>query len=427
MLNGQCKIRIKNMWQSLKNIYHLFQSLIANTYYGFPGKKLTVIGVTGTSGKTTTTLLIYELLKMAGFKVSVLSSIQAIIGGKEYDTGFHVTTPDPHVLPKYLNQALKNGGTHFVLEVSSHALDQNRVAFVPFRVGVLSSLAHEHLDYHKTMENYARAKFKLMHVSESAVIPEGVLDENLRRVVNYDKLSGKLMTFGINNGDETQRKWKLNLKLPGDYSIMNALAALCVGLKLRIDSKIIRKALEDFSGIPGRFEEIRNERGLNIIIDFAHKPDALEAVLTVANAKVAKNSKVIVMYGCASERDIKKRPIMGRISGRLADVTVLTDEDPRHEDPMKIIEEIASGCLGAGAVEWQMASGKWQMAKEHIFFKIPDRQEAIDFIINKLAKKGDIILLCGKGHEQSMNYNGIERPWSEHEAVQKSLDKNHKK
>lgn len=412
------------MLQKIKNIYHLLQSLIANIYYGFPGRKLTVIGVTGTSGKTSTTLMIYDMLKAAGYKVSVLSTIKAVIAGKEYDTGFHVTTPDPHVLPKYLKEAVKNGDTYFVLEVSSHALDQNRAAFVPFKVGVLTSFAHEHLDYHKTLANYAKAKFKLLHAAETAVLPVNVLNDTLKKAVHFDRLHGKMKTVGLVEGDETQKKWQLKLRVPGDYNLLNALSAATVGEILGIEKKTITAALESFSGIPGRFEEIPNGRGIRIIIDFAHKPDALESVLHVANSLVKKDGRVIVMYGCASERDTLKRPIMGKISGTLADVTVLTDEDPRHEDRMKIINEIAEGCVEGKAVEYQMSNIKYPMSNNnHIFFKIPDRGEAIDFIINSLAKKGDMVLLCGKGHEQSMNYNGVEKPWSEHEAVKKALAK----
>lgn len=409
------------MWQSLKNIYHLFQSLIANIYYGFPGRKLKVIGVTGTSGKTTTTLMIYEILKTAGYKVSVLSSIQAVIGGKEFDTGFHVTTPDPQVLPKYLKQALKNGDTYFVLEVSSHALDQNRAAYIPFKIGVLTSFAHEHLDYHRTLTNYAKAKFKLLHKAEHAVLPLNVIDENLKKEVNLDKIASKIKTFDLTHGDETQNKWKFKLNLPGDYNLMDALAAAAVGTLINIDSKIVKKALENFLGIPGRFENITNKKGFQIIIDFAHKPDALEAILNAVKSMVKKDSRIICMFGCASERDVLKRPIMGEISGRMADITVLTDEDPRREPSQKIINEIAEGCLKAGAQEVQNSKSRIKYYKKHVFFKISDRQEAINFIINKLARKGDIILFCGKGHESSMNYDGVERPWSEHDAVQKAL------
>lgn len=414
---------MKFYWQRIKNLYHLLRSFIANVYYGFPAQKLTVIGVTGTSGKTTTTLMIYEILKAAGYKVSVLSTVKGVIAGKEYDTGFHVTTPDPQTLPKYLKQAVENGDTHFVLEVSSHALDQNRAAFVPFEVGVLTTLAHEHLDYHLTMENYAKAKFKLLHAAKIAVVPELKLEPSLQKAVKFKKLRNKLITFDISSGNENQDKWKLDLLMPGNFNLLNGLAAAVASEQVGVDKETIKTALHNFTGIPGRFEEIPNKLGIKIVIDFAHKPDALEGVLHVAQSIVKKGNNIIVMFGCASERDTLKRPIMGRISGQMADVTVLTDEDPRREDPMKIINEIAAGCASAGAEEFQISNFKFPIAneKKHIFFKIPDRAEAINFIINNLAQKGDIVLLCGKGHEQSMNYNGVEKPWSEHEAVRRAL------
>lgn len=422
------------MWQKSKNIYHLLVSFLANVYYGFPGKKLTIIGITGTSGKTTTAHMVYEIVKSAGYKVSLLSSIKAIIHGEEFDTGFHVTTPDPHTLPKYLRKAVDAGDRYFVLEVSSHALDQNRAAFVHFRVGVLTTLAHEHLDYHKTFFNYAKAKFKLLHAANTAIIPISLFkgeEENksvgkinnkqVKDLIRYNHLENKLITFGLDKGDQTQKKWNFHLLLPGDYNIMNALAAASVGECLKIPHKVIKESLEKFSAIPGRFEEIKNDKGFRIIIDFAHKPDALLGILQTAKKEISKNGRVIVMYGCASQRDVLKRPIMGKISGELADITVLTDEDPRFEEPIKIINEIAEGCLQAGAKEYQISNIKDHISKHQLFFKIPNRQEAINFIIRNLAKRGDIILLCGKGHEKSMNYNGIETPWNEHEAVKKAL------
>lgn len=407
------------MWQQLKNIYHLCQSLLANIYYGFPGKKMTVIGITGTSGKTTTTLMLYHILKAAKYKVSVLSTVKAVIGDEEFDTGFHVTTPDPWVLPRYLRRAVNAGDTHFVLEVSSHALDQHRAAFIPFAIGVLTSFAHEHLDYHKTLARYAKAKFILLHSARVAILPMHALDAILQKSVHFDKLQGKMVTFGLTEGDETQKKWGLSLPMPGEITILDGLAAASAATSLRIDKTIIKKALASFPGVPGRFETIPNKRGYTIMIDFAHKPDALSGALQAARELVKKNNRVIVMYGAASQRDTLKRPIMGKISGELADITVLTDEDPRYEDSMKILNEIGEGCLQAGAKEVSVDNIKQD--DMHIFIKIPDRQEAITTILNKIARKGDIILLCGKGHESSMSYHGKELPWSEHAAVRKAL------
>lgn len=411
------------LFRKIKNIYHFFQSLLANIYYGFPAKKLIIIGVTGTSGKTTTALMLYEILKKAGFKVSVLTTVKAIIGGKEYDTGFHVTTPDPQQLPKYLKQAVENGDTHFVLEVSSHALDQNRAAFVPFKIGILTSFAHEHLDYHKTLVNYAKAKFKLLHKADHVVLGENVINDSLKKSVKYSKLKNKLTTFGYDSGNVNQKDWKIRLNIGGNYNILDALACVAAASILGINKLTIKKALEDFRGVEGRFEKIPNKKGLTLIIDFAHKPDALEAVLKDASLMIGKGGRIIVMYGCASERDLMKRPIMGEISAQLADITVITDEDPRREDRMKIINEIAQGCIEGGATGIDSLEKPDQNINKHIFYKIPDRSEAIDFIINKLAKKGDVVLFCGKGHEKSMNYNGKELPWSEHEAVNVALNK----
>lgn len=409
------------MLQDLKNVYHLFVAFLANIYYGFPSGKLTVIGITGTSGKTTTTHMIYEILKEAGYKVSLLSTIKAVIGGKEYDTGFHVTTPDPHVLPKFLKEAVENGDTHFVLEVSSHALDQNRTAFVRFKVGVLTSLAHEHLDYHKTFANYAKEKFKLLHAARIAVLPELGISKETKKDVNYDLLKKKVITFGLTLGSETQKKWQLRPKSAAEFNILNSLAAATATNAIGISKYVIKKALSNFSSIPGRYEEMPTGRDFRVIIDFAHKPDALEQALQAARSELRGEGRIIAMYGCASERDVLKRPMMGKISARLSDITVLTDEDPRRENPMKIINEIADGCVRGGAKEVQPQVIKAKSTMKNVFFKIPNRKEAIGFIIQDLASKGDIILLCGKGHEQSMNYNGIETPWNEHKAVKEAL------
>lgn len=407
------------MWQKAKNLYHLTVAFLAHLWYGFPAHKLTVIGVTGTSGKTTTTHMIYEILKEADYKVSLLSSIKAEVGGQSYDTGFHVTTPDPHVLPRFLKMAVDKGDTHFVLEVSSHGLDQNRAAFVHFKVGVLTTLSHEHLDYHKTFENYARAKFKLLHQSDASVLPEEGISEEIKNEVGYDKLL-RVVTFGLHAGDQTQDNWQLKLRMPGEYVVKNALAAASATVAIGVNRKIVKNALEKFSSLPGRYEEIPTGRKFRAIIDFAHKPDALEAVLKTARLEIGKKGRVIVVYGCASKRDLLKRPLMGEISGRLADVTVLTDEDPRFEYPMKIINEIANGCEKAGIKEMSVKAKDLREASG-VFFKIPSRKEAIRFTLQDLAASNDLILFCGKGHEASMNYKGVEHPWSEHKAVREAL------
>lgn len=413
---------ISTMWQGIKNIYHLFTAYIANVYYGFPGKKLIVIGVTGTSGKTTTTHMIFEVLKAAGYKVSLLSTIKAIVGNKEYDTGFHVTTPSPHILPRFLKEAVENGDTHFVLEASSHSLDQNRVAFIHFRVGVLTSLAHEHLDYHKTFIEYAKAKFTLLHAADSAVLPYGSIPDDLKPHVSFERIKRKMRTFGLINGDETQKNWQLKLMPNTDFNLLNGLAAAAAASLVGVPKEKIKRALSAFPSLPGRYEEIKTQRSFRVIVDFAHKPDALEQVLITTRKELKKGGRIIALFGCASERDVLKRPIMGEISGRLAEITILTDEDPRFEDSIKVINEIASGCLAAGAKE-DFADSKTlvdEASKRHIFIKISNRTDAIQFAI-RIAQKNDIVLFCGKGHEKSINYKGVETPWSEHRVVREAL------
>lgn len=409
------------MWQKAKNVYHLFTSFIFNLLYGFPSRKLVVIGVTGTSGKTTTTHMIFEILRENGFKTSMLSTIEAVIGGVQLETGFHVTTPDPHILPKYLKQAVDRGDTHFVIEISSHALDQNRAAFIKFKAGVLTTLAHEHLDYHKTFENYAGAKFKLLKNSEIAIMPISAVYQ-LERLGLLKSLR-KYQTFGLAKGDITQSDWELRVGMPGEFNVQNGLAAAALANALGIEKKGIKKALAIVSQIPGRYEEIKSGKKFRIIIDFAHKPDALEALLNSVKAEKPKG-RIITMFGAASERDVLKRPMMGEISARLSDITVLTDEDPRFENSEKIIDEIAEGCVQSGARELRLENGDLRIKKgEHVYFKIPNRKEAIEFILKKLAKEGDVILLCGKGHERSMNYKGEERPWNEQDVVEGFLQK----
>lgn len=384
----------------INNFYHLPKAVLANILYGFPARKMTVVGVTGTDGKTTTTNMIYQILKSAGKKVSMVSTINAVIGGKSYDTGFHVTSPDPFMVQRLASSAKQNGDQYLVLEVTSHALDQHRFWGIKFDVGVITNITHEHLDYHKTFENYKNAKLKLIKDVKYAVV-----NQNIGGV---RKVGGKLITFGLEKGDFNQKDIKLKLKIPGDYNIENALASLAVAEILRIDKKIARETLWDFENLKGRMQEVKNKKKIKIYIDFAHTPNALEKVLQTLRTR-ARPGRLIAVFGAAAERDTKKRPMMGSISAKYADITVLTDEDPRFEDRNKIIEEIAKGVYQQGAKE------------NKNLYKQPDRQKAIELAIY-LARKGDIVGIFGKGHEKSMNYQGTEIPWSDLEAVKKALD-----
>src|SRR3989338_695606 len=313
--------------QELKNYYHLLQALIASQLYLTPSKKLKIIGVTGTDGKTTTTNLIYHLLKESGHKVSMISTINAVIGNKEYDTGFHVTTPSPNSIQKYLSDMAKAGSEYAVLEVTSHALDQKRVFGLHFLAGVLTNITHEHLDYHKTYDNYLRAKAKLFKNVAYSILNRDDRSYNLMK--NF--VSGNVLTYGTNkdalvsaqnmelnvNGTEFDyiyqgQKTHVQSYLVGEFNVENILAAVTLVKTLGVSDEAIAAGLKTFKSVAGRMESVETKTDYNVIIDFAHTPNALENVLTTVG-KLTRG-KVIVVFCAAAQRDIAKRPIMGKIA-----------------------------------------------------------------------------------------------------------------
>jgi len=406
------------MYQKIKNIFHLLNAITAACWYQFPGKKLTVIGVTGTSGKTTTAHMLYEVLKASRVKVSLISTISAIINEKSIDTGFHVTTPSPWTLQKLIRDAQKGGSQYLILEVTSHALDQYRVWGTSIDIAIITNITHEHLDYHKTFENYRNTKARILKGTKCSILNyEDPAFSFLKK-----NSSGMVITYGLSSeADVSPKNVSMSLGLPGIFNYLNALSALAVGRYLGLSNETSAKALEKFSLLEGRMEEIANHKNIRIIIDFAHKPDALEQVLKTARTMTKKN--VIVMFGCAGLRDRLKRPMMGEIASRLANYAVFTAEDPRSEDVRDIINQIAKGALTTGLMSECKKSKRYSLilGNQKLFWKIPDRQEAINFILRTLAKPGDVVLLCGKGHERSMCYGKKEYPWNEHKAVQKAL------
>lgn len=382
--------------------YHLPKAMLANIFYGFPTRKLKVIGITGTDGKTTTTNMVYQILKNAGKKASMVSTVNAVIAGKNYDTGFHVTSPDPFTIQKFASQALKSKDEYLILEVTSHALDQFRFWGIIFKVGIITNITHEHLDYHKTFDNYLNSKLKLLKDVKFAIVNQNLKDKIKQAI------KGRIITFGMKKGDFNQADVNLKLKIVGDYNIENALASLACGFVLDINKKIARNTLEEFIGVKGRMEEVRNKKGIKIIVDFAHTPNALLQALQAL--REVTQGRLIAVFGAAGKRDIGKRKLMGKISAQKANITIVTAEDPRGE-LNEIIQQIKEGAYESGA-------------KDGInLFIVKDRQEAINFAINSLAKKGDTVGIFGKGHEVSMNLDGKkEIPWSDVEAVKKILD-----
>jgi len=417
------KIRSLIPQKIVNSLFHLPLAFLAVIFYRYPARKLKVIGITGTDGKTTVVSLIYHILKKAGLRVAMVCTVSAKIGNKEIKTGLHVTAPNPWLLQKLLREMVESKTEYVVLEATSHGLDQHRLLGCNFQVGVITNVTHEHLDYHKTYENYVAAKAKLLKSAKVAIINK---DDESYKLLNskFEIRNSKLVTYGIKEeADFTPKKFGFKTDLPGEYNLYNCLAAIAAASSLGISEEVIRKAVSSFKGVEGRMEEIDKGQDFTVIIDFAHTPNGLEQVLrTLHQTREMKHEKLIVVFGCAGLRDRTKRPIMGKIAARYADFIVLTAEDPRTEDVKEIIDQIAQGCLAGGAKELDYLTSYTSHLTAPCFFRIPDRQQAITFAIQKLAKKGDVVIICGKGHERSMCFGRTEYPWSDREAAKKALN-----
>lgn len=399
-------------------LWHLPKAILAAHIYGNPSKDLQLITVTGTDGKTTTTTMIYHILKTARKKAAIITTVEARVGRKKIETGLHVTSPDPFKLQSLLRRMKSKKIRYVCLEVTSHGLDQFRLFPVKSKVSVLTNITHEHLDYHRNFKDYTNAKLKLFKRAEHSVINK---DADIFPEVKHKLSKIALATYSIDQPSQlkaekvtllknrtkfTVGNIEYTLPLTGKYNVYNALAAISTALFLEVSPSDIKRALASFNGIKGRMEKISGGKGRNIIIDFAHTPNALKEALTNLRNMRSKDQKIIAVFGTAGLRDKNKRPMMGKIASELADEIVITAEDPRTEKVSKIIKQIKSGIP------------KGKHAKVH---EVGDRQSAITYAITKLAKPGDWVGIFGKGHEQSMCYGTKEMPWSEHKAVEKAL------
>ncbi len=394
------------MWQNTKNVYHLFVAILANILYGFPSKKLKIIGVTGTDGKTTTSSLIYQVLKFSGFDVSMVTSVGAIINNKEYPLGFHVTTPSPFKLQNFVRRSISGKNPQYlVLEVTSHAIDQHRIWGIPFEVGVLTNVSNEHLDYHKTYENYLHTKSKLLKSAKIAIVNRDDKSYPLLEPIKNSKTKNSWITYGMSkNSDVNPANFPFKSEIDGLFNEYNILASIAACKAVGVEDGKIKKAIEKFE-LPLARMDMVYDNSFSVMIDFAHTPNALEQILSSIKPKV--KGRLIHVFGSAGERDRSKRPEMGRISAKYADIIILTSEDPRSESTEEIMDRIQEGI---------------DTNKKNEVVRIADRQEAIGKAVG-MAKKGDFILITGKGHEKSMNKGHGEEPWSEYEAVNKALEK----
>jgi len=403
-------------------------------WHDFPARKLVMIGVTGTDGKTTTVNLIHNILAAAGVNAGMISTVNALIGGQFYDTGLHTTTPDAPDVHRYLAQMVQAGQTHCVLETTSHGLAQHRVTACEFDIGVVTNITHEHLDFHGSFEAYRAAKarlFEMVSTSTRKGAPKVVVlnaddpsYEYLRDVARRGsaELSYGMATCALVSTLEVAYKpdvmrfvavtpvgrIPLETSLVGRHNVYNVLAAVSAGLALRLPVDAIQHGVKALKAVPGRWERIDEGQDFSAIVDFAHTPNALEQALQASRQMTT--GQVIVVFGSAGLRDVEKRRLMGRVAGRLADKLVITAEDPRTESLDDIMAAIAEGALAEGRIEGQD------------FWRIGDRAEAIQFAV-KLARGGDIVVSCGKGHEQSMCFGTTEYPWDDRLAMRTALQR----
>jgi UDP-N-acetylmuramoyl-L-alanyl-D-glutamate--2,6-diaminopimelate ligase len=412
-------------------------SWIAAAYHGWPGRRLRVIGVTGTDGKTTTAHLIHAILREAGHKAGLISSVSAVIGDERLDTGLHVTTPDAHDLQRFLADMVALGATHAVLETTSHGWSQHRADACEFDIGVFTNVTHEHLDEHGSFEAYLQAKARL--IAGLAATQDKPFGNPRLAVLNRDDASypylasvpaANQVSYGLSEhadvraaqvfvgegiGFQTESKdfrVAIHSALEGIYNVHNCLAALCATvLGSGVSPEAAASGIESMRGVPGRMERIEMGQAFTAVVDFAHTPNALRAALISARrlaGETDRGGRVIAVFGAAGLRDRLKRRLMAEVAAELADLVVLTAEDPRTESLQLILEEMAAG----------MSVGSKREGET--FWRIPDRGEAVRFAIRR-AREGDVVMACGKGHEQSMCFGHVEHPWDDRTAVRAAI------
>lgn len=394
---------LKILFQKVKNIlWHLPKSYFFSLFYGFPSKKLILIGITGTDGKTTTTHLINQILLNAGFKSEAISTINS--------PGLHTTSPDPRILQKIFKDMVHRQVTHVVVEVTAHALDQFRFWGCHFQLGIVTNITHEHLDDFTNLDSYTTAKSKLLQHSDICVVNKD--DPSYQCFSSH--ISSPLTTYSINTPSDYQAT---NIKLTPDslsfqvndlkittdsnyhYQIYNILAALIATISLKISPKVLVDTVKNFPQVTGRREDVPNNLGLKTIIDFAHTPNALFE--TLSSLKKITPGRVICIFGATGGRDQTKRPKMGEIVSQNSDIAIITADDTRHE----LVENINK----------QIIAGISKQNPNFTYYNIPNRQDAFNLAIN-LSQPGDTIVACGKGHETTILHGDTEYPWSEAEA-----------
>jgi UDP-N-acetylmuramoyl-L-alanyl-D-glutamate--2,6-diaminopimelate ligase len=418
---------------------------ISSNFYGDPSSLLKLIGITGTNGKTTTSYLLESIFKKAGYEVGVIGTINYRFG--ERTTPAPNTTPESLDLQRILQEMLKGGASHVVMEVSSHGLDLDRVFGCQFDAVVFTNLTSEHLDYHKTLEQYFESKKKLF----SDALVESRKNKRFA-VTNLDDPRGEEIVKGISlpvirygmgpscdvTADQVTSSFEglscrvrtpkgnlsIRSKLIGNFNVHNILAAVSVGIGMGLPLETLKEGVEALQGVSGRFEKVENTKGLHVIVDYAHTHDALERVLSGLKGIVENGTKgrgkMITVFGCGGDRDRTKRPLMGKVAGQYSDLAILTSDNPRTEDPLAIMAEVEKGLESLPLKEWRVDEiTLWRSKKGYL--KVPDRREAIRVAIG-LAQPSDAVLIAGKGHEDYQIIGKKKFPFDDRIEAEKALE-----
>ena len=374
--------------------YHFAQAVIAGTKNGFPGRKLRVIAVTGTNGKTTTCFMLWNMLKTAGHKTGIMTTVAYGVDKLNPELG-HMTTVDAFTLNSRIKSIADSGAEFLILEVTSHALAEFRTLGIPVEIAIFTNLTHEHLDYHKTLEGYRNAKGKLFKKAKFSI-----LNADDPATKYYKTISKDYTTYGIKHGTNRPKDVKLlvsgvkysfhgmdiETKIPGEFNVMNSLAAVIAGEKLGLEKSDIENGIKTLASVEGRMNVIDEGQPFTVIVDYAHAPDAIEKVF---NSVKDHKGRIISVHGGAGRRDPSTRPIRGELLAKHSDIVIITEDDSRDEPLDKIMQGFVDGATKAGKT----------LDKD--LFTEPDRKKAIKLALDK-AKKGDLVLILGKGHEKTI-------------------------
>lgn len=411
---------MKNLIRKFKTMWWMGKSFVVRNYYGNPSRKLKVVGVTGTSGKTTTATLLYKISTELGYKTGLIGTVENIIVDKREEAT--LTTPDSVTLTKLLHKMVDAGCEYVFMEASSHAIDQGRIAGINFVGGIFTNLTQDHFDYHKNFENYFQAKRKFFKMLPKRAFALTNAD-NEYGLKMLEGINAHQFTYGFNGGKDNAffhgeiKKMSFDgldlsfngipvkSKLLGKFNAYNLLAVWSACSLLGFQIEKVNKILENIEPPLGRFQHFTSSTGVLVIVDYAHKPDALEKIFSAVKEVIGGNGKLISVFGCGGDRDPLKRPIMGKTGAMNSDIAIFTSDNPRSEDPDKIIEEMKA----------TLSSDELKKVKT-----IPNRHEAIKEAV-KIAKSGDIILCAGKGHETYQIIKGVKSHFDDIEEFHKAL------